>query len=37
MDCTAILAEFESNSSKVQQLASDQGLKTSENVADLFA
>jgi hypothetical protein len=33
MDCTAILAEVQSNNAKVQQLASDQGLKTTQNVA----
>ena len=33
MDCTAIMAEVESNNAKVQQLASDQGLKTTQNVA----
>jgi hypothetical protein len=33
MDCTAIMAEVQSNNSKVQQLASDQGLKTTQNVA----
>jgi len=33
MDCTAILAEVASNNAKVQQLASDQGLKTTQNVA----
>lgn len=33
MDCAAIMAEVESNNAKVQQLASDQGLKTTQNVA----
>lgn len=33
MDCTAILAEVTSNNAKVQQLATDQGLKTTQNVA----
>jgi hypothetical protein len=33
MDCTAILAEVQSNNAQVQQLASDQGLKTTQNVA----
>ena len=33
MDCTAILAEVQSNNAKVQQLAADQGLKTTQNVA----
>ena len=33
MDCNAILAEVQSNNAKVQQLASDQGLKTTQNVA----
>lgn len=33
MDCPAILAEVTSNNAKVQQLASDQGLKTTQNVA----
>jgi hypothetical protein len=32
MDCAAILAEVEANNAKVQQLASDQGLKTTQNV-----
>lgn len=32
MDCTAILAEVQANNAKVQQLASDQGLKTTQNV-----
>jgi hypothetical protein len=32
MDCPAILAEVEANNAKVQQLASDQGLKTTQNV-----
>jgi hypothetical protein len=33
MDCTAIMAEVQSNNGKVQQLAIDQGLKTTQNVA----
>ena len=33
MDCTAIMAEVGNNNAKVQQLASDQGLKTTQNVA----
>ena len=33
MDCTAIMAEVQSNNAKVQQLAADQGLKTTQNVA----
>ena len=33
MDCTAIIAEVQSNNAKVQALASDQGLKTAQNVA----
>jgi len=33
MDCAAIMAEVGSNNAKVQQLASDQGLKTAQNVA----
>ena len=32
MDCKAIIAEIESNNAKVQQLASDKGLKTAQNV-----
>jgi len=32
MDCPAILAEVNANNAKVQQLASDQGLKTTQNV-----
>lgn len=32
MDCAAILAEVEANNAKVQQLAADQGLKTTQNV-----
>lgn len=32
MDCAAIFAEVEANNGKVQQLASDQGLKTTQNV-----
>src|ERR1700730_10672403 len=33
LDCTAIMAEIQSNNAKVQHLASDQGLKTTQNVA----
>lgn len=33
MDCAAILAEVEANNTKVQQLASEQGLKVAQNVA----
>jgi hypothetical protein len=33
MDCTAILAEVQANNEKVKQLASDKGLKTTQNVA----
>ena len=33
MDCTAIIAEIQANNAKVQQLASDQGLKVAQNVA----
>lgn len=33
MDCPAIMAEVEANNAKVQQLASDQGMKTAQNVA----
>jgi hypothetical protein len=33
MDCNAIFAEVQANNAKVQQLASDQGLKTAQNVA----
>ncbi len=32
-DCTAIVAEIESNNRKVQELASEEGLKTTQNVA----
>jgi uncharacterized protein YcfL len=32
MDCTAVMAEVSANNAKVQQLASDQGLKTTQNV-----
>ena len=32
-DCTAIIAEIESNNRKVQELASEEGLKTTQNVA----
>ncbi len=33
MDCTAILTEVQANNEKVKQLASDKGLKTTQNVA----
>lgn len=33
MDCTALMAEVQSNNAKVQQLATDQGFKTTQNVA----
>ncbi len=33
MDCAAVLAEVQANNTKVQQLASEQGLKTTQNVA----
>jgi hypothetical protein len=33
MDCAAIMVEVQANNEKVQQLASDQGLKTAQNVA----
>jgi hypothetical protein len=33
MDCPAIIAEVQANNEKVQQLASDEGLKTAQNVA----
>jgi len=33
MDCTAIVAEVQSNNQKVQELASEKGLKTTQNVA----
>ena len=33
MDCAAISIEVQANNAKVQQLASDQGLKTTQNVA----
>ena len=33
MDCAAIFAEVQANNTKVQQLAADQGLKTTQNVA----
>jgi hypothetical protein len=33
MDCNAIFSEVQANNAKVQQLASDQGLKTAQNVA----
>jgi hypothetical protein len=32
MDCAAILIEVQANNTKVQQLASDKGLKTAQNV-----
>jgi uncharacterized protein YcfL len=33
MTCTMIIAEVEANNAKVQQLASDKGLKVTQNVA----
>jgi hypothetical protein len=33
MDCAAILIEVQANNTKVQQLASDKGMKTAQNVA----
>lgn len=33
MDCAAITIEVQTNNAKVQQLASDKGLKTAQNVA----
>lgn len=33
LDCAAIMAEVEANNTKVQQLASEQGLKVAQNVA----
>lgn len=33
MDCEAVVAEVQANNAKVQQLAADQGLKTTQNVA----
>jgi hypothetical protein len=33
MDCAAISIEVQANNAKVQKLASDQGLKTTQNVA----
>src|SRR5215212_10130247 len=33
MDCTAIIAEVQANNAKVQQLASEEGGKTAQNVA----
>ena len=33
MDCNAIFTEVQANNAKVQQLASEQGLKTAQNVA----
>lgn len=33
MDCAAIIAEVQANNGKVQELASEQGLKTTQNVA----
>ncbi|MDF3809256.1 MULTISPECIES: hypothetical protein [Rhodopseudomonas] len=33
MDCSAILSEVEANNAKVQQLASDKGLKVAQNIA----
>jgi hypothetical protein len=32
-DCTAIMAEVEANNRRVQELASEEGLKTTQNVA----
>jgi hypothetical protein len=32
-DCPAIMAEVQANNEKVQKLASDEGLKTAQNVA----
>ena len=33
MDCTAIMAEVEANNKRVQELASEEGLKVGQNVA----
>ncbi|UGV26638.1 hypothetical protein E0H22_13650 [Rhodopseudomonas boonkerdii] len=33
MDCAAIAAEVQANNAKVQQLAADKGMKTTQNVA----
>ena len=33
MDCAAIGAEVQANNAKVQQLAADKGMKTTQNVA----
>jgi outer membrane murein-binding lipoprotein Lpp len=33
MDCAAITAEVQANNAKVQQLAADKGMKTTQNVA----
>jgi hypothetical protein len=33
MDCAAILIEVQANNTKIQQLASDKGMKTAQNVA----
>lgn len=33
MDCAAISAEVQANNAKVQQLAADKGMKTTQNVA----
>jgi hypothetical protein len=33
MDCAAIIAEVQANNAKVRQLAADQGLKTTQDVA----
>lgn len=33
MDCTAIVAEVQANNTKVQDLASESGLKVAQNVA----
>src|SRR3954452_23152605 len=32
-DCTAIIAEVQANNAKVQQLASEEGRKTAQNIA----
>jgi uncharacterized protein YcfL len=33
MDCTALIAEVQANNVKVQELASEKGMKTTQNVA----
>lgn len=33
MDCATLMVEVQANNAKVQQLASDKGLKTAQNVA----